>query len=70
MVTTLFPVYPEGMKMINSEIGIKTIGDDVYYFDGNMVIYQHHKKDYQSFRHITSQMVVLGNVKQVVFQSK
>lgn len=65
MTTTLFPIYPEGIRMINSEIGVKTISDDVCYFNGNMVIYQHHKKDYQSFRHITSQMIVLGNVKQI-----
>lgn len=28
-------------------------------------MYKHHKDDYKSFRFITSQMVVLGNVKQV-----
>lgn len=65
MTTTLFPIYPKGTRMINSEIGVKTISDDVCYFNGNMAIYQHHKKDYQSFRHVTSQMIVLGNVKQI-----
>lgn len=65
MTNTFFPIYPEGTKMINSEIGIKTIGDDVHYFNGNMPIYKHHKKDYQSFRHITSQMIVLGNAQQI-----
>ena len=64
MTTTLFPIYPEGTKMINSEIRVKTIGEDVYYFNGSMAIYQHHKKDYQSFRHATSQMIALGNVQQ------
>ena len=65
MTTTLFPIYPEGAKMINSEIGVKTMGDKIFYFNGSMVIYEHHKKDYQSVRHVTSQMIVLGNAQQI-----
>ncbi len=65
MPQTFFPVFPTGIKYINSRIGVKTINNFVYYFNGNMPIYHHHKDDYRSFRYISSQMVELGNVKQV-----
>jgi len=50
--------------MINSEIGVKTINDTVYYFNGSMPIYQHHRNKYKSFRFITSQLIALNNAKQ------
>lgn len=37
----------------------------MYYFNGSMPIYKHHKDDYKSFRFITSQMIELGNARQV-----
>ena len=64
MVQTLFPVYPTDVKMINLDIGVKPVGDKILYFNGGGVLYQHYKDDYQSFRYISSQMIVLGNVRQ------
>jgi transposase len=59
------PIFPSGVKYINANIGVKTQEDNVYYFNGSMSIYKHHKDDYQSFRFITSQMIELGNARQV-----
>lgn len=65
MPTTLFPVFPEGSVYLNSSIAVKPFEDYIYYFNGEMPMYKHHKEDYKSFRFITSQMVVLGNIKQI-----
>lgn len=59
------PIFPSDIKYINSNIGVKTQNDTVYYFNGSMPIYHHQKDDYKSFRYITSQIVDLGNAKQV-----
>lgn len=59
------PIFPSGVKYINANIGVKTLEDIVYYFNGLMPIYQHHKDDYKSFRFVTSQMIALGTAKQV-----
>lgn len=61
---TLFPIFPEDSRFINSGIAVKMINSEVYYFNGEMPIYHHHKADYKSFRYITSQMIELGNIKQ------
>ncbi|GAH31048.1 unnamed protein product, partial [marine sediment metagenome] len=65
MPDTLFPVFPPDSRYINSKIAIKIIKDSIYYFNGEMPIYHHHKDDYQSFRYITSQIVDLGIAKQM-----
>lgn len=59
------PIFPSDVKYINSNIGVQTKGNNVYYFNGMMPIYHHIKDDYRSFRYVTSQMIVLGNAKQV-----
>lgn len=65
MHQTFFPVFPEDTKMINSDIGIKNIGGKILYFNGGMLIHQHLKDDYKSFRFITSQMIDLETVRHV-----
>ncbi|MCD4676297.1 MAG: hypothetical protein K8S18_09935 [Desulfobacula sp.] len=65
MPQTFFPIFPDDSVYLNSDIAIKTINEIVFYFNGLMPIYQHHKDDYRSFRYISSQLYVLGNVKQV-----
>ncbi len=65
MPNTLFPVFPSDSKYINSKIAVKTIGENVYYFNDEMAFYFHHKDNYKSFRFITSQMVELKNVTQM-----
>jgi transposase len=59
------PIFPSDVKYINANIGVRTQEDIVYYFNGSMPIYKHHKDDYKSFRFITSQMIDLGNARQV-----
>ena len=63
MSKILFPVYPSDIKMINSKIGVKTIGEKILYFNESGLIYQHDTNDYQSFRFITSQMIELKIVR-------
>lgn len=65
MHQTFLPVFPEDAKMINSDIGLKKIGEKILYFNGGMPIYQHHVDDYKSFRYITSQMIDLKTVRHV-----
>jgi len=62
MHQTFFPVFPPDTKMINSDIGIKTVGEMILYFNGGMPVYQHRTDDYKSFRYITSMMIDLKNV--------
>ena len=65
MHQTFLPVFPLDTKMINSDIGIKNIGEKILYFNGGMPMYQHAKDDYNSFRYITSQMIDLKTVRHV-----
>ena len=60
------PFFPVDTTYINANIGFLVKEDQhVYYFNGSMPVYKHHKDDYQSFRFITSQMIELGIVRQV-----
>ena len=63
--TDIFPIFPNDIQMINSQIGVKTIGEKIIYFNEGGPIYQHDPGDYQSFRYITSQMIELKTVRQV-----
>jgi transposase-like protein len=59
------PLFPESTKDISSKVGVYTIDDMVYYFNGSMPFFHHGKKDYQSFKMITSQLIVLKLARQV-----
>lgn len=65
MHQTFLPVFPKDTRMINTDIGIKHIGEKILYFNGGMPMYQHHKNDYKSFRYITSQMIDLKTVRHI-----
>jgi len=65
IMQVLLPFFPEDITLINKYLGVQKKGDTVFYFNGMMPIYQHHKDDYDSFRLITSQLVVNGNCKQM-----
>lgn len=58
------PFFPEEITLINSHIGFQKRQGIVYYFVGSMPVYQHPEGDIQSFRFITSQIVVNGNASQ------
>lgn len=62
---TQLPFFPKDITLINSYLGVQKKEDVVYYFNGIMPIYQHHKDDYDGFRLYTSQLVVNGNCKQM-----
>jgi len=62
MHQTFFPVFPKDAKMINSDIGLKAVGEMILYFNGGLPVYQHRVVDYKSFRYFTSMMIDLKNV--------
>ena len=64
MVQTVLPIFPAGATEINTHIGFQEMNDTIYYFHGTFPIFSHNKYDLNSFRYITSQLVVSGNVKQ------
>lgn len=65
MLQILLPFFPEEATLINRYLGVQKKGDTVFYFNGMMPIFQHHKDDYESFRLFTTQLIVNGNCKQV-----
>lgn len=60
----VLPIFPAGATEINSHIGFQEMDGTIYYFHGSFPIFSHSKYDLNSFRFITSQLVVSGNVRQ------
>jgi hypothetical protein len=65
MLQIQLPLFPADITLINSLLGVQMKEETVYYFNGQMPIFQHHKDDYDSFRFITSQLVINGNCSQM-----
>ncbi len=65
MHQTRLPFFPDDIELLNNHIGVRKQDGIVYYFNGAMPVFQHHKNDYASFRLFTTQLIVNGNVKQV-----
>ncbi|MHC4270570.1 MAG: putative transposase [Planctomycetota bacterium] len=63
MLQMQLPIFPPGLTVINRLIGFKKIEDRIYYFHGLFPVFSHDEKDLSSFRFISSQLVVSGNVK-------
>ena len=61
MPQALLPYFPEECTLINQHLGVQMRDKVVYYFNGQMPIFQHPEGDNNSFRLITSQLVVNGN---------
>ena len=59
------PIFPAGLTHINNLIGFEKREGRVYYFYGILPVFSHEEDDIESFRFITSQLVVSGNVKQI-----
>lgn len=59
------PIFSKDMVLINNKLGVKQEEDTIYYFNGCMPIFSHHKDDYPSFRMITAQLYVNGNATQM-----
>lgn len=59
------PVFPKGVVELSSELGVKEEDGQVFYFNGMLPVFVHAKGDINTFRMITSQFCVHGNVKEV-----
>ncbi len=59
------PFFPEGVTHINAELAVQKRDGGVTYFNGHMPIFMHGEDDVCSFRMITAQFCVNGNVKQM-----
>lgn len=51
------PIFPAGCVDINGELGVRTEGNDVFYFNGHLPVFMHRKDDLASFRMFTSQLI-------------
>ena len=58
------PIFPEGVTHINAELAFRREQDEVVYFNGSMPVFTHDVNDVKTFKMITSQFCVKGNVKQ------
>ena len=58
------PIFPEGMTMLNANLGVMTQNGTVTYIYGSLPIFTHAVDDLKTFRMITSQLYVNGSVKQ------
>jgi transposase len=54
------PIFPDGTKEINRELGVRCERGKVVYLHGQLPVFQHEEQDLKSFRLFTSQMVVSG----------
>ena len=59
------PIFPLGVTLITPEVGVECRDGKVTYFVGCLPVFHHDEDDVRTFRMITSQMVVSGNVRQV-----
>ena len=65
MVKIQLPIFAPEHTFINKQISYQKRGGKVYYFHYNAPIYSHDEEDIASFRYITSQLIVSGNVKEI-----
>jgi len=65
MLKIQLPLFPPELTFINKQISFQKRDDRIYYFHGLFPLFSHEESDLKSFRFITSQLVVSGNVKQI-----
>ncbi len=58
------PIFPEGMNLINANLGFVTKNRTVTYIYGSLPIFSHDVDDLKTFRMITSQLYVNGSASQ------
>jgi len=58
------PIFPAGSILINRQIAFERKDERVYYFHGLLPVFSHTVNDIKSFRFITSQLIIGGNVSQ------
>jgi len=64
MPQLLFPIFPEGVSLINADLAFKKDDGKIFYFQRNLPIFSHDEADVETFRMITSQFYVNGVVTQ------
>lgn len=65
MPQMLLPIYPPGLTHINLRVGFEKKEGRIYYFHGILPVFSHDESDLESFRFITSQLILGGNVKAI-----
>jgi transposase-like protein len=58
------PFFPDGVEHITSELAFEKKDGQVTYFNGHMPVFIHAEDDIATFRMITAQFYLNGNVKQ------
>ena len=58
------PLFPEGITLINQNIGFLREGATITYVYGNLPVFTHALDDMQSFRMFTSQLYINGSASQ------
>ena len=58
------PIFYDGVNSITNDVGYEKRDGKVVYFCGSMPVFSHDEDDMDSFRTITSQLYVNGNVSQ------
>ena len=65
MPQTLLPIFPAESTPINDIVSFVKRDGKVWYFLGGSPLFTHGEDDYENFSMITSQMVVMGQCRQV-----
>ncbi len=65
MPQAILPLFSSDMTIVNDYLAFKKDNGKVYYFLGQVILFQHDENDHKSFRYITSQLVDNGNAKQM-----
>ncbi len=65
MAQKQWPQFPDELTPINADLAVQRVDDRVSYFHRHLPIFRHAETDLNTFRLITSQFCVDGNVKQV-----
>lgn len=58
------PIFPEGMTLINQNIGVVRKDSTVTYIHGSLPVFSHDVDDMRTFRMFTSQLYVNGSTSQ------
>jgi DNA invertase Pin-like site-specific DNA recombinase len=58
------PIFPEGVSYITPDLAFLKKDGQVTYFNGQMPVFHHDEDDLRTFRMITSQFIINGNVTQ------
>jgi len=61
MPQAILPLFEEEIIEVNNYIGVKKIGDAVYWFQGHLPVYRHLARDEKAFRSFCCQLINLGN---------